>query len=242
MRIVIIHRSFALVGGAERVIIDKANYLSQEGYQMMLVSYEQGLHPLPYQLNSNVQYKDLDCRFFTLSGYSVFVRLYHFLRLKRKFKAELHGVVNSFKPDVVVLASDWQKLINSVVDAAGDIPVIAEFHNAYDYIMRKVGVSENKLKRNMSLLYSKRILKGLRRCAKMVVLTESDARCWRQHFDNVYVIPNPVTVYPDVIDDIPKDKGRIIFVGRFNREKRIDRLIKSFSIISIGSGEATTLL
>ena len=35
-----------------------------------------------------------------------------------------------------------------------------------------------------------------------------------------------------MIDDIPKDKGRIIFVGRFNREKRIDRLISAFSMIA----------
>lgn len=232
MKLLIIHRSFALVGGAERVIIDKANYLSQEGHQLMLVSYEQGQHPLPYELDANVQYEDLDCRFFTLSKYSVFERMYHFFRLKRKFKRELHNVINIFNPDVVVLASDWQKLINSVVDAAGTIPVIAEFHNAYDYIMRKVGVSENSIKKHTSRWYSMRTLKGLRRCAKMVVLTESDARCWRQHFDNVCVIPNPVTIYPDVVDDIPKDNGRIIFVGRFNYEKRIDRLVMAFSMIA----------
>lgn len=232
MKLLIIHRSFALVGGAERVIIDKANYLSQEGHQLMLVSYEQGQHPLPYELDANVQYEDLDCRFFTLSKYSVFERMYHFFRLKRKFKRELHNVINIFNPDVVVLASDWQKLINSVADAAGTIPVIAEFHNAYDYIMRKVGVSENSIKKYTSRWYSMRTLKGLRRCAKMVVLTESDARCWRQHFDNVCVIPNPVTIYPDVVDDIPKDNGRIIFVGRFNYEKRIDRLVMAFSMIA----------
>lgn len=232
MKLLIIHRSFALVGGAERVIIDKANYLSQEGHQLMLVSYEQGKHPLPYELDANVQYEDLDCRFFTLSKYSVFERMYHFFKLKRKFKRELYNVINTFNPDVVVLASDWQKLINSVVDSAGTIPVIAEFHNAYDYIMRKVGVSENSIKKYTSRWYSMRTLKGLRRCAKMVVLTESDAHCWRQYFDNVCVIPNPVTIYPDVVDDIPKDKGRIIFVGRFNYEKRIDRLITAFSRIA----------
>ena len=66
----------------------------------------------------------------------------------------------------------------------------------------------------------------------MVVLTEIDAQNWRRHFDNVCVIPNPVTLYPDVIDDIPKDHGRIIFVGRFNHEKRIDRLITAFSMFA----------
>lgn len=232
MRILIIHRSYALVGGAERVITDKANYLAKEGHQMMLVSYEQGSHPLPYELHSSVNYSDLNCRFFTLSRYSLPLRLYNFFRMRAKFKRALHKLIISFKADVVVMASDWQTLIDLVLDAASPIPVIAEFHNAYDYIMRNVEVSGSPFKQKITKAYYWQTLKHLRRCEKMVVLTQIDANCWRRHFDNVVVIPNPVTFYPEVIDDIPKDPGRIIFVGRFNHEKRIDRLITAFSMIS----------
>lgn len=232
MRLLIIHRSFALVGGAERVITDKANYLAKEGHQLMLVSYEQGQHPLPYELHPSVQYKDLDCRFFTLSKYSAPMHLYHFFRLKRRFRENLRSVVLDFNPDVVVLASDWQLLMGALVETVSPIPVIAEFHNTYDYVMRKVGVSEGWLKSKVTQLYYRRTIKNLRKCAKLVVLTESDALGWRQHFKNVTVIPNPVTQYPDVIDDVPKDPGRIIYVGRFNHEKRIDRLITAFSLIA----------
>ena len=130
------------------------------------------------------------------------------------------------------MASDWQTLIDLVLDAASPIPVIAEFHNAYDYIMRNVEVSGSPFKQKITKAYYWQTLKHLRRCEKMVVLTQIDANCWRRHFDNVVVIPNPVTFYPEVIDDIPKDPGRIIFVGRFNHEKRIDRLITAFSMIS----------
>lgn len=232
MRIIIIHRSFALVGGAERVITDKANYLAKEGHQLMLVSYEQGEHPLPYELHSSVQYKDLDCRFFTLSKYSLPMHLYHYYRLRRRFRKNLRVAVFEFNPDVVVLASDWQTLMEVVVDAVSPVPVIAEFHNTYDYVMRKVGTSDRWLKAKLTQLYYRQTIKSVGKCAQLVVLTDSDARGWRQHFSNVTVIPNPVTLYPDVIDDIPKDPGRIIFVGRFNYEKRIDRLITSFSMIA----------
>lgn len=232
MRILIIHRSFALVGGAERVITDKANYLAKAGYQLMLVSYEQGAHPLPYELHPSVQYRDLDCRFFTLSKYSAPMHMYHYYRLKRKFKHNLHVVALDFNPDVVVLASDWQTLMGAVIDSVSPIPVIAEFHNTYDYVMRKVGTSEGWLKTKLTQLYYRQTIKDLGKSAQLVVLTESDARGWRQHFKNVTVIPNPVTLYPDVIDDVPKDPGRIIFVGRFNHEKRIDRLITAFSMIA----------
>ena len=232
MRILIMHRSFALVGGAERVITDKANYLAKVGHQLMLVSYEQGTHPLPYELHPSVQYRDLDCRFFTLSKYSMPMHLYHFYRLKRKFRNNLQSIISEFNPDVVVLASDWQTLMGAVIDFVSSIPVIAEFHNTYDYVMRKVGVSEGWLKSKITQLYYRQTIRDLKKCAQLVVLTESDARGWRQHFKNVTVIPNPVTLYPDVIEDVPKDPGRIIFVGRFNHEKRIDRLITAFSMIA----------
>lgn len=232
MRILIIHRSYALVGGAERVIIDKANYLAKAGHQLMLVSYEQGTHPLPYELHPSVQYKDLDCRFFTLSRYSPPLRLYFFSRMRAKFKKSLHKLIVSFNAEVVVMASDWSTLIDLVLDAASPIPVIAEFHNAYDFVIRNVEVSGSLIKQKVTKAYYWQTLKHLRRCAQMVVLTQLDANCWRRHFDNVVVIPNPVTLYPDVIDDVPKDPGRIIFVGRFNHEKRIDRLITAFSMIA----------
>ena len=98
--------------------------------------------------------------------------------------------------------------------------------------MRKVGSSENWLRKWLTTFYYRQTINNLRKCSKLVVLTEVDAKNWRRHFDNVCVIPNPVTHYPEVIDDIPKDYGRIIFVGRFNHEKRIDRLITAFSMIA----------
>lgn len=232
MRILIIHRSFALVGGAERVITDKANYLANEGHKLMLISYEQGDHPLPYKLHPSVQFRDLDCRFFTLSKYSALKHLYLYFRLKKQFRYNLRLVVRNFKPEIVVLASDWQTLMGAVIDSVSPIPVIAEFHNTYDYVMRKVGTSEGWLKTKLTKLYYRQTIKNLRKCAQLVTLTEGDAICWRRHFNNVSVIPNPLTYYPSVMDDIPKDHGRIIFVGRFNHEKRIDRLISAFSMIA----------
>ena len=232
MKIIIIHRSYALVGGAERVIIDKANFLAGLGHQLLLISYEQGQHPLPYKLHTSVKFNDLDCRFFTLSRYPLLLQLYHHFLLKLKFRKVLSTCIGEFQPDVVVLASDWQTLMGDVLKAAKSVPVIAEFHNAYDYVIRKVGVSGNKLKAWLIQSYYRLTLQNLKRCARLVVLTEADAKLWRQHFDHVCVIPNPVTFYPDIIDDIPKDPGRIIFVGRFNREKRIDRLITAFSLIA----------
>ena len=232
MKILIIHRSFALVGGAERVIIEKANYLANQGHEVLLVSYEQGQHPIPYVLQSNVKFVDLNCRFFTLAKYPLLIRLYKFFDLKRKLCSLLQQTILDFSPNVVVLASDWQFLVGIVVKASKDIPVIAEFHNAYDFIIKKIGDVENGVKSKLTGFYYKRSLKQFRNCACLVSLTENDARHWRNHSAHVAVIPNPVTLYPESVNDIPKENGRILCVGRLNDQKRIDRLVTAFSMIA----------
>jgi glycosyltransferase involved in cell wall biosynthesis len=66
----------------------------------------------------------------------------------------------------------------------------------------------------------------------LVSLTENDARHWRNHSEHVVVIPNPVTLYPECVNDIPKENGRILCVGRLNDQKRIDRLITAFAMVA----------
>lgn len=232
MKILIIHRSFALVGGAERVIIEKANYLANQGHEVLLVSYEQGQHPIPYVLQSNVKFVDLNCRFFTLARYPLLIRLCKFFNLKRKLRSLLQQTILDFSPNVVVLASDWQFLVGIVVKASKDIPVIAEFHNAYDFIIKKIGDVENGVKSKLTGFYYKRSLKQFKNCACLVSLTENDARHWRNHSAHVVVIPNPVTLYPECVNDISKENSRILCVGRLNDQKRIDRLVTAFSMIA----------
>ena len=232
MRIIIIHRSFALTGGAERVIIDKANYLTSKGHVVKLVSYEQGMHSISYPLDDSVLVEDVDCRFFTLSRYTPLVHMYHFLKLKRKFKEATQNIFRQFRPDVIILASDWQFLIQPLLKAAGRIPVMCEFHNSYDYIVKNIGQEHFSIKEKLIKTYYKFAIRAVGKCVKLISLTENDARHWRKLNKHVSVIPNPLFCYPESIDDVAKMPNRIISVGRLNCQKRLDRLITAFSLIA----------
>ena len=232
MRIIIIHRSFALTGGAERVIIEKANYLSKQGHSVMLVSYEQGAHPISFPLLDAVKVVDLDCRFFTLSQRSPLAHYLHFLQLKKKFRESLRQTVATFHPEVIVLASDWQFLVKSVLKAANQIPVMCEFHISYDFIVKNISGHPNGIKAKLTKSYARHAIKGLKGCAQLISLTEQDAKHWREYARRVVVIPNPLFVYPETTDDVPKLPARIICVGRLNAQKRFDRTITAFSMIA----------
>ena len=160
MRILIIHRSFALIGGAERIITEKANYLISRNHEVMLVSYEQGSHPVSYQLHPNVKFKDLDCRFFTLAKYGNTSHFNHFIQLELKFRSSLRNIIEEFNTSVVVLASDWIFLLTQVLKAVGAVPVICEFHNSYEHIIKKIGHTSSGIKAMLTKIYYSHVEKS----------------------------------------------------------------------------------
>ena len=64
------------------------------------------------------------------------------------------------------------------------------------------------------------------------MLTQGDSYFWSQYIHHVKVLPNPLTSFPEIINDVPKDNYRIISVGRLTSIKRFDRLIDAFAKIS----------
>ena len=64
MRILFVLRSIVLSGGIERVMTEKANWLANNGHQVLFLTYEKSSHPLSFPLNSNVYYEDVDCQYF----------------------------------------------------------------------------------------------------------------------------------------------------------------------------------
>ena len=60
MKIVYLYSSLAIMGGVERVLVDKMNYLADKaGVEVLMVTYEQGSHPIAYPLSYKVKHIDL---------------------------------------------------------------------------------------------------------------------------------------------------------------------------------------
>ena len=64
MKIVYLYSSLAITGGVERVLVDKMNYLiNHYGYEVYMITSDQGQHPVPYQLDERIHLLDLQIRF-----------------------------------------------------------------------------------------------------------------------------------------------------------------------------------
>lgn len=231
MRLLFVIKSFAQVAGVERVMSDKMNYLASARHHIMLLTYEQGNHPLIFKLHPSVKHYDLNCRFFTLNRKSLLFRFSKSLILKRKFYKQIKTIIKEFKPDTIISPTYPLDIIGELASAKGHSKLIIESHMTYEQALKEFNKSRSRLESIIAKLYDKFVLKLLQKCDCLVVLTHGDYNFWSQYIPHVKVLPNPLTSYPEVINDIPKDFYRIISVGRLTSIKRFDRLIDAFATI-----------
>ena len=224
MNIFFIIRSLANRGGVERTLTDKANYLASIGHKVTMVTYEQRNNPIVYELCDGVKYVDLDCPYYTLYRFSLICRVKESLKMKRLFKRRLHNLVNEICPNVIVTPTYTSEFMKEILSAKDKAIIVVESHTAFTYDI--LGGTLTRRLRNYFYLQL------LKKCDMLIVLTKGDAHCWQKHIKNVRFVINPVSYYSDTLENIQKVPGRIIAVGRLHLQKRFDRLIDAFSLIS----------
>ncbi len=223
MRVVFVLHSLVYMAGIERVMSDKMNYMAQQGHKVIFVTYEQGEHQLAYPLDPNVEHLDLDCRFFTLYKYKLFRRYLKMWQMKREFYHKLLKVVLDWSPDAVIVPTNVGEYMHEVMKLPNTRKIV-EAHCALKPMLKANNIKE-KIK---NLL----VFKDIKRCDLLIALTHNDSLCWRQYVKNVKTVPNHVAFYLDEIDYSKKDSGRILAIGRYHIQKRLDRLVEAFALIA----------
>lgn len=210
--------------GVERTLTDKINYMADQGHDVFLVTYEQGLHPYAFELSPKVNCVDLNCRYFTLYKYALPKRLMEQWKMKRRFKKSLRHIVDERKPDVLVTTSYEGIFMRGIMSLSNKVRIVIESHTAFTHDM----MGGTLLQRVSNYFY----LRTLKNCHLLIALTKGDAACWRQHISHVTSVPNAVSFFCEQISLESRERGRIIAVGRYHPQKRFDRLIDAFSIIA----------
>lgn len=224
-------RAIANVAGTERVMSDKINWLAEQGHDIVLVTYEQGDHPISIPLHPTVKFEDLNVRFFKLSVVPLFLKIWRYRQMKYLFKTRLQHLVDSVCPDVLVLTTYSINLIDIIADLKTNARIIMESHTACYSVGKEFDYSSNPLMKLLGRIYDKCNYRHLKSLNKMIVLTKGDKADWSHYVDNVKVIPNPLTYYPMNVPE-KKNMHRILCVGRLNEQKGFDLLIDAFAIIA----------
>ena len=230
MMLIYVTDAFAVWGGMERVLADKMNVLARQyGWEVTLLTTNQGEHPLTYELHPNVKYIDLGVRLHQEYQFRGFRKLLKRRELKQILKNRIKRAIENLRPDLIVCVK--LDFVPVLADLKGDIPLVVESHTlCHSEEMDEVGL--------LRRMYIWSLKRSIGKADAVVALTEGDANDWKAYNDNVHVIPNVVH-----IDDqgdrslIPfqgKDIKRpvpLIYVGRFSKQKDMDSLLRIWAII-----------
>ena len=228
MRIAYIYPALNTVGGADRVVTERATYLSEKKhYEVFIITAHQNNHPLSFPISSNVHHIDLNINFTKQYRYSLLQRGIIYFFLLREYKVRLGKTLQEIQADITISSiSREMDFLGKLKDGSKKI---AEANVAKPFLRNLQWLSDRGyLGRIASKLWTYKLEKAVKRLDQFVVLTHTDAEDWKK-VRKATVIPNSVPFYP--LQTIPSEEKVVISIGRMYPQKGFDRLIRTWKIV-----------
>jgi glycosyltransferase involved in cell wall biosynthesis len=222
MKIVYVYDALAIWGGIERVIIEKMNYLADVyGYDVFVLTMNQGDHPVPFKLSSKICHEDLNIQTHHQYRYKGFLRYKERYVRQRLLKNRLRAAMEQIGPDIIVSTTLYA---SEIVSLKGEVPWVVESHTGCDHVLKYEQISWI---RRLEALINYRKLNA---SEVLVSLSSRDTAKWKQLHHDVLLIPNIVHLNTSGHYSTGENK-RVIFVGRFCRQKAVFDLLRIWDLV-----------
>ncbi len=231
MKIVYVYPQFVHRTGTERVLIDKMNYLAEkEGYEIVMLTYEQGVHPMAYPLSPKVRHVDLNVLFYQCYAYYRLKRFWVWLRFDKLLQNRYDAFMSDFCPDIVITATYHAKLLRLITNCPVKYSRVLESHIDRRFILSNTPDNKKNFFRWLHMMYDMYVVKKRARLFDILIaLNQEDAIDWSQ-FLKTTVIKNVVHLNPTGKYCTHENKN-VIFVGRYMTQKGIPDLFNIWQIV-----------
>lgn len=229
MKIAYLYPSLNTVGGADRIITEKANYLAEHfGYEVWIITAHQLGKPLFFPLSPRVTHIDLNVDFNQQYRHSLLVRAWIYFKLLRIYKQRLSNLLYTLRPDIVI--TTISRDIDFLPRIKDGSLKIAEAHVAKPFLRNLHLMQERSLPyRLVGKVWSRRLEKAIRKFHGLVVLTQHDVADWEGIIRPV-VIPNSLAFYPEKASTC--ENKSIISIGRLCEQKGYDQLLEAWRTVA----------
>lgn len=224
MKIVYCVPSMYRLGGVERIVAKKASLLAKRGFDVSIITTDQGERPCYFEIDDKVKLYDLGINYEKNSKRSFLNKLYHFFYNNYLHKKRLSRLLLELKADIVISTFfNEMGILPKMKDGSKKIVEIHFSRQMFNFSRRKGwrGIVDDY----MMLQY----LKKLRQYDRFIVLSKEDAENWHE-LGNVEVISNMCPI--EISQKSQLIAHRVVSVGRYEFQKGYDRLIDAWALIS----------
>ena len=220
MRLLYITNGISGIGGLERVLSIKASYFAETlNYDVHIITLNDCFDSMFYHFSDKIHFHNVEAKGGAFSFLKAYVQA-------------INKVVKSVQPDVISVCDDGLKgLYVPLWIKKGKAALVYERHASMRLNGSKI---QTFLMQLGGFLYD-----------KVVVLTRYNLSEWKRQ--NVTVIPNPLSIYPDKVSSLTNKKA--ICVGSISHNKGYDLLIEAWEKVALnypdwevniyGKGDAT---
>ena len=214
MKIVYCIASLASKGGTEKVLLSKASYLADHGYDVTIVISDQRKLPLAYPVSDNVNIIDLQVTR-VLTGTIKFVGFFqNVLTLRKLYQKE----IGKLRPDIiVVMERGYEDFVIPYI--LKPVPKVREYHfsrKASSFLESQLPILLKSKKRLIRKLYERQYKKY----HQFVILTHKDRPFWN-NWKHITVIPNMIEdLAISEINDVCSRPKNIIAVGSMAEDRK----------------------
>ena len=227
MRLLYIYPEITIKGGADKVIVEKANYFATHGYDVTLITEAQMGRELSFPLDDRVRHIDMELDFNSQYHQHGLRRVLTYSSLMRTYRRKMKDVLLNLHPDIVITAMGRSvEFITGFHD--GSIK-IGEAHSVKANV-RNLNVLEKKGLgyRLMAGLLRRQICRKVARLDALVLLTQRDADSWTEARRTV-VIPNSVPFFPLTASSL--SNKQVIMVARYNVAKGYEYIVEAWKSV-----------
>ena len=178
---------------------------------------------MPFELDKNVTYTDLNVMTFKAYQYYAFRRIWNMFKRTSMLKRMIHDFITDLAPDIIITTTLGP--VDYLLEAKGNARLVIESHSGFNHIIESA--NDSYFFRCKYRLQKNRI----RKADCVVALTEGDADLWRTFHHHVVIIPNFIRSNETDSYSTLENK-KVIYVGRYGRQKAIPDLIEIWKLVN----------
>lgn len=218
-------------GGMERILSEKANWLVRHGYEVDIVTTEQGGRSPFFSLSPKIRLIHLDIDFNSHVDANPLKKLYQHYAKLRRYKYKLQRLVRENGYDVVI--SLCGKEIEFIASLDIKSRKIAELHFSQNFKTQFMDSRHrSRLHRLAGRFLTQSFVKSTKKLDALVVLTKEDEQQWLQTNSNVRQIYNFTPSQKSPKENYESTTNRCIAVGRLDEQKGFDLLIPAWELVA----------